>query len=130
VPNSVLTKEKVVNLSRPTRALTTRAEVSVPHGSDLDAAKRVLASAARGSPLVDAAREPVVLVTRLAESAVNLRVAFWVRDYKEQARALSDVQEAIYRGFTAAGIETPYPVQRVIHDGPEPGGRAARRRSK
>jgi small-conductance mechanosensitive channel len=130
VPNSVLTKEKVVNLSRPTRSLTTRADVSVPHGSDLDAAKRVLAAAVRQSALVDAAREPVVLVTRLAESAVNLRVAFWVRDYTDQARALSEVQEAIYRGFASVGIGTPYPVQRVIHEGPEPGSRSARRRSK
>jgi small-conductance mechanosensitive channel len=129
VPNSVLTKEKVVNLSRPTRALTTRADVSVPQGSDLEAAKRVLAAAARQSTRVDGAREPVVIVTRLAESVVNLRVAFWVRDYREQALALSEVHEAIYRGLTEAGIEIPYPVQRVILGTPEPRARKTRRPS-
>src|SRR5262249_11554070 len=128
VPNNVLTKEKVVNLTRPTRALASRADVAVAYGTDLDAAKRVLGAAVRQSALVDTAREPVVLVTRLADFAVNLRVAFWVRDYTEQARAQSDVHEAIYRGLAAAGIEIPYPVQRVIQDAPElPAGKPRRR---
>jgi len=129
VPNGVLTKEKVVNLTRPTRVLASRADVGVAYGSDLDKAKQVLAVAARQSALVDAGREPVVLVTRLADFAISLRVAFWVRDYTEQALALSEVYEAIYRGLTEAGIEIPYPVQRVIQDAPEPKARTTRRRS-
>ncbi len=116
VPNSQLTKERVVNVSRPTRSLTTRAEVGVAYGSDLEKAKRILTGAALSSAYVDREREPAVLVTHLGDFSINLRVVFWVRDYTEQGLALSDVHEAIYRGLAQAGIEIPFPVQRQIQE--------------
>ena len=36
-------------------------------------------------------REPVVLVTRLADSGVNVQLIFWVRDYVEPARRAQEV---------------------------------------
>ena len=117
IPNSLLTKEKVVNLSHPSRALTTRLEVSVAYGSDLARVKQILRAAALTSKRVDSTREPVVLVVRLADFSVNFRLVFWVRDYVEQALATSDVYEEIYRGLREAGIEIPFPVRRVIHEG-------------
>jgi MscS family membrane protein len=118
VPNGVLTKEKVVNLTRPTRSLTTRADVGIAYGSDLEKAKRVLVEAARASTYVDKDREPVVLVTRLADFSINLRVAFWVRDFLEQGLAVSEVLEGIVRGLEDAEIEIAFPVQRVLEGAP------------
>ena len=46
IPNSLLTKEKVVNLSHPSRALTTRLEVAVAYGSDIAQVKEILRAAA------------------------------------------------------------------------------------
>jgi len=129
VPNTVLTKEKLVNLTRPTRTLAARAEVGVAYGSDLEKAKRILANAARQSAYVDREREPLVLLTRFGDFSIVLRVAFWVRDYTEQARAVSEVHEGIYRGLTAAGIEIPFPVQRVVQ-GPSARPASARRARK
>jgi small-conductance mechanosensitive channel len=74
----------------------------------------VLVDAARASSYVDKEREPVVLVTRLADFSINLRVAFWVRDYLEQGLALSGVLEGIVRGLGEAGIEIALPAQRVV----------------
>ncbi len=132
VPNAVLTKEKVTNLTRPTRSLTTRAEVGIAHGSDLQTAKRVLVDAARASAYVDKSREPVVTVTRLADFGVTLRVSFWVRDYLEQGLAVSEVLEGVVRGFGEAGIEIAVPVQRVLTGAPaarvRPRGEIMRRR--
>jgi small-conductance mechanosensitive channel len=129
VPNSLLTKERVANLSRPTRSVTTRAEVGIAYGSDLDEAKGILAAAARRSRYADPTREPVVLVTRFGDFAVNLLVVFWARDYAEQGLALSEVYETIYRELARAGIEIPYPVQRQIQEAaaaPPPPARAPR----
>jgi small-conductance mechanosensitive channel len=93
-------------------------EVAVAFGSDLDRVKRILAEAALASTHVLADRPPVVLVTRLAEYAINLQVVFWARDYLDQGQARSDVHEEIYRRLTAAGIEIPIPTKKVIHEGP------------
>ena len=118
IPNSLLTKEKVLNLSHPSRALTTRLEVGVAYGSDLPQVKEILRAAALSSKRVDATRKPVVLVARLADFSVDFRLVFWVSDYLEQALATSEVYEEIYRRLTEAGVEIPIPVRRLIQDGP------------
>lgn len=122
VPNSLLVKERVVNLSRPDRSITSRVEVGVAYGSDLARVKRALREAARESPRVDSAREPVVLVTRFGEFAVNFVVIFWALDYMEQGLALSEVHEAIYRRLGQEGIEIPFPTRRILQ---QPGATAA-----
>ena len=118
IPNSLLTKDKVVNLSHPSRALTTRLEVGVAYGSDLPRVKAILRAAALSSPRVDPAREPLVLVVRLGDFSVNFRLVFWVSDYVEQAVATSEVYEEICRSLAEAGVEIAIPVRRVIQDGP------------
>jgi small-conductance mechanosensitive channel len=106
----------VVNLSRPTRSVTTRTEVGVAYGSDVAQVKQILRESALASPRVDPDREPVVVLARFADFSINFRVAFWVRDYAEQAVALGDVHEEIYRRLVEASIEIPFPVRRVIQE--------------
>jgi small-conductance mechanosensitive channel len=107
VPNSLLVKERLVNLSRPTRHLTVRVEVGVAYGSDLARVKEVLRAAALASSHVDPDRPPVVQLARFGDFAVHFVVVFWTRDYLHQAPARSDVAEAVYRGLAEAGIEIP-----------------------
>ena len=56
-------------------------------------------------------------MTRFGDYAVQLRLVCWARDYVEQALAVSDLHERIYRGLSAAGIEIPFPLHRIIHEG-------------
>jgi MscS family membrane protein len=116
IPNAVLVKEKMVNQSRPDRAMTTRLEVGVAYGTDLAQARQLLEAAARACPRVDPDRSPIALVVRFAESQVQLRLVFWVRDFAEQGLALSEIHESVWRGFAGAGIEIPYPVRRLVRD--------------
>lgn len=116
VPNSLLVKDRLVNQTRPTRAITTRIDVGVAYGSDLALAKRVLAEAALACGHVDRERAPLVLVTRFGDFAVSLRVIFWAKDYADQGLALSQVHEEIHRRLAEAGIEMPVPIRRMIHE--------------
>ena len=124
VPNSLLVKERVVNLSRPSRTVTTRVEVGVAYGSDLPLVRRVLGEAALSSEHSDRERAPVVLVTRFADFFVNVMLIFWVRDYAQQGLAVSQVHEEIDRRFRESGIDIPFPVRRLIM---EPGAAEASR---
>jgi MscS family membrane protein len=116
IPNSVLTKEKVVNLSQPTPLVTTRIDVGVAYGTDLQRAKEALAGAAQASEYVAPDRLPVVLVTQFADSSIDMRLVFWTRNVAERALAISQVHEEIARRFAEAGIEIPFPVRRVIQE--------------
>jgi small-conductance mechanosensitive channel len=88
----------------------------VVFGSDLGKVKEVLRRSALSSPRVDPDREPVILITRLHESAVNFVVMFWARDYAEQGLARTEVFEAVHDGLTAAGIEVPPLIRRIIQE--------------
>lgn len=117
VPNALLVKERIVNVSRAPRGLTTRLPVAVSYGSDLERVSGILREAARAVEGVDGEREPVVNVTRFGEWAVHFLVVFWVRDYTRQASATSAVHAEVYRRLREAGIELAVPVSRVMHQG-------------
>lgn len=116
VPNAVLVKDRLVNLTRPTRAMTVRVDVAVAYGSDLDRAKTVLAEAAAACSYLAPDSQPVVVVTALAEFAVNLRVVVVARDYTEAHLAKSQVLEEVVRRLGEAGIQIPYPTRRIIQE--------------
>jgi MscS family membrane protein len=104
VPNSILIKERLVNLSRPARSIAASVEVALPYGSDLERAKGVLLGAARGAEHAAAEPPPAVLVARFGDWAVHLTVGFHARDYASLAAARGEVQERIYVALREAGI--------------------------
>ncbi len=114
IPNSVLTRERVVNQSQPTPHVTTRVDVGVAYGTDLARARAILLDAALASDRVDPKRPPVAVITRFGDFAVHLRVVFWPRTFGDQSLATSQVHEEIYRRFGEAGIEIPFPVRRIV----------------
>jgi MscS family membrane protein len=118
VPNAALVKDRVVNVSLPNRNLTLRLEVGVAYGTDLDRARALMAAAARGCAYVEPSREPVVLATRFADFSVTLMLVCWAKDYAEAGLAGSAVREAIHRDFAREGIEIPFPIRKVLHEGP------------
>jgi MscS family membrane protein len=105
VPNSALVKERVVNVSRPTRALATRLDVTLAYGADVEAGKEILVAAARGSGRVESDRPPVAVVQRLSDLGVQLTLTFWVRDYTEQGLTRDEVATTALRLFGERGIE-------------------------
>lgn len=116
VPNSQLVKDRLVNQTRPTRHIATRVDVGVAYGSDLGQVRGILGEAALASQYVDKERPPAVLVTRFGDFSINLRVVFWAKDYTEQGLAASAVHEEIYVRLREAGIEIPFPVQKVLQE--------------
>lgn len=109
VPNSALVKERIVNLSQPTRRLATQATVGVAYGSDLALVRRILTEAVRASVHTDPEREPVVTVAAFADFAVTVVVRFWVKDYTEAGLARNDVLEQAHERLRQAGVELPSP---------------------
>ncbi|MCM2254419.1 MAG: mechanosensitive ion channel family protein [Vicinamibacteria bacterium] len=118
VPNSILVKDRVTNLTQPSRNLTLRINVGVAYATDLERAKGLLATAARECPLVEPAREPVVLATQFADFSINLMLICWAKDYEQAGLAGSAVREAIHKSFAREGVEIPFPIRKVLHDGP------------
>ncbi len=114
VPNSILVKERLVNLTWPDRHITVRIEVGVPYDTDLEEARAILAASALASPHVDPDRTPAAVITKFADFQVSLLLVFWAKDYADEGLARSEVHEEIQRRLREAGIEFPIPVRKII----------------
>jgi MscS family membrane protein len=107
VPNSALVKERLINLSQPTRRLAVQVPVAVAFGSDLALVRRILTEAALAGSHLDRDREPVALVTAFTDLAVAMMLKFWVKDYNDAGLARTEVLERVHDRLRQEGIEIP-----------------------
>jgi small-conductance mechanosensitive channel len=105
VPNSLLVKDRLTNLSRPSRSIAASVELVVTYGADLDRVRSLLLEAVEGSELLASEPKPGVAVKRFGEYGLHLVVGFHARDYASQDAARSDVAQRVYRALCRAGIE-------------------------
>jgi MscS family membrane protein len=120
VPNSLLVKERVLNVSKPSHNLTARVDVGVAYGTDLAFAKKLLTEAVAAAAHVETERKAEPLVVRFGEFAIQMAVIFWAKHYEQMNLAVSAVHEEIDRRFRENGITIPYPTRTIIHTGAPP----------
>lgn len=111
VPNGALSNGHITNYSREPRR---RADINVgiDYGSDIKLARQILLEIAE-DPRVLREPEPVVFVTGLGDSSVNLSLRVWVATADFWPVTFSFTEQAKER-LTAAGVGIPFP-QRVVH---------------
>jgi small-conductance mechanosensitive channel len=118
VPNEMLITQRVENssLADPQVSITTTLQVA--YGTDLDALLPRLAAAVAAVPRVLAAPAPGVQLAGFGADGLDLAVLFWIGDPENgQGNVRSDVNLALLRTLSAAGVEIPFP-QRVVHQAP------------
>ena len=109
IPNSVVTSEAIINLSRqPTRRIDIA--VGVGYDDDLSLARSTLMNIATSDSRVLRDPEPLVLVNNLSESSVDLELRFWV-DADDIAEAKSDINQQVRDQLMAKGLNIPYPTR-------------------
>ena len=111
VPNGNLSNGHITNYSREPKR---RADINVgiDYSSDIKQARDVLLAIAQ-DPRVHRDPEPVVFVTGLGDSAVNLSLRVWVSTPDFWPVTFTFTEQAKER-LTEAGIGIPFP-QRVVH---------------
>ena len=111
VPNGALSNGHITNYSREPRR---RADINIgiDYSSDIKRAREVLLDIAK-DPRVQLDPAPVVFVTGLGESAVNISLRVWVATGDFWPVTFEFIELAKER-LTAAGIGIPFP-QRVVH---------------
>jgi small-conductance mechanosensitive channel len=109
VPNSLISREVVVNHMRP--QLTDVIELLIPIDLEVSPAraKRVLLEAVRCCSAVLATPEPRIQLASFSDNAANYRVRFATSGYHLERWALDQVQEAIWYSLRREAIDMPYP---------------------
>jgi len=111
VPNGALSNGHITNYSREPRR---RADINVgiDYGADIKLARQILLEIAQDERVLRDP-EPVVFVTGLGDSSVNLSLRVWVAtgDFWPVTFGFT---ELVKERLTAAGVGIPFP-QRVVH---------------
>jgi len=123
IPNSEFSRDRFVNLSRPTLVTTVSVECGVSYEAELQRVENVavnVASKVQGELDPEADLEkPVVRWKQFADSSVNFRVYMQIPEPKMQFVAESLLLKRLHERFRLEGISIPYPTRTIVSEAGE-----------
>jgi small-conductance mechanosensitive channel/CRP-like cAMP-binding protein len=111
VPNSVVSKEPVLNHSEPIIPTRIDVEIGASYNVPPNDVKRAMHEAMANSPLVMKAPEPQVIIKGFGASSIDYLAQFWIEDYGIDRTARDQVRTNLWYTFRRRNIEIPYPIQ-------------------
>ena len=115
VPNSLIVKSLVVNHSFPDTEYRIQIELGIAYGSDLEFARETIIKAVSSVEGVLLDHPVEALFLHFGDSALTIRVRWWIESYVDTRRMFDRVNSAIYRALEDAGVEVPFPQQDIHH---------------
>ena len=117
VPNSIIYTEPVTVITAYDK-LRNHVDIGIGYGDDVDEARDLALSIARGTDGVLDDPAPDALVWELGGSSLNIRLRWWTDPARGSVIKVADViMQKVRDEFTEAGIDLPYPTSVVLfHD--------------
>jgi small-conductance mechanosensitive channel len=112
MPNNAVSSSTIVNVTGGGLTYKIAVFMNVPHDSDVDLARALMAEAATNHPqvLVDGTVDaPSTRVTALLESGIELRLTCYVYDFNDSGKIGGELRDSIFKSFRRNGIKVPYP---------------------
>lgn len=111
IPNSIIGKNLVINYTYPDPRYRLETHIHVAYDTDIKAARKLITETIRGVEGV-LPEEPVdVLCHEMGESALVLRVRWWIGNYDHTAFVLDRVIEAVKIALEEHGFNIAYPTR-------------------
>lgn len=117
MPNSALSKSKIINYYYPEKELSVPVEVGVHYSSDLDEVERVTLEVAReilkthkwGVPDYDT----FIVYHTFDNSSINFTVMLRAQEYFNRFFIKSEFIKALHKRYAQEGITIPYPIRAI-----------------
>jgi small-conductance mechanosensitive channel/CRP-like cAMP-binding protein len=113
IPNSVMAKAEIVNMSQPSPIHGHSVEVSVAFGEAPNHVREVLVGAAREVRGVLKSPPPYAVVLRFDNFAVVYRLTYYIEDFAEWNEIQGAVLGHVWYAFRRESIQIPYPTSQV-----------------
>lgn len=116
VPNKEFVTGKMVNWTLTNRILRLIVPVGVAYGSNTELVKSILLKIARDHPLIVNDPEPLAILTKFDDSALNFELRVFIGDFTHSSliEIRDDLLVSINNAFNEAGIVIAFP-QHDIH---------------
>lgn len=108
VPNKQLAQERVVNYTMTPRTRV-RVSIGIAYKEDIDKARNIMLQQIKDDNRILPDPSPVVIVTDLGASSVNLQLRFWAEDPLLKFGLMWEYTEKCKVALDRAGIEIPFP---------------------
>lgn len=113
IPNSVISKDVLVNYSAPSRVHAVIARVGAHYRHPPADVIAALEEAADQTPGVLKTPKPDVRTRSYEDSAVSYEVKYWLRDYADLEEVADGFMTRIWYAFDRREIEIPFPIRSV-----------------
>ncbi len=118
IPNSIIANTKIINESAPIPNFRVRIPVSVAYGSDIDIVQNTLLEVVKDNSNILPDPSPRVRFRAFGESSLNFELLCWAKEPALRGVTVHELNCAIYKKFSEAGIKIPFPQRDIhIHDG-------------
>jgi small-conductance mechanosensitive channel/CRP-like cAMP-binding protein len=111
VPNSVIGKETLVNMSRPTKAHAESHVIGFSYDDPPNKVKRVLLSVVRSTRGVLMEPPPAVRTVNYAAYSIEYQVRFFLDDYPRVQEINDEFMTRVWYAAKRNGLNIPYPIQ-------------------
>ncbi|MEO8008007.1 MAG: hypothetical protein ABI728_05745 [Betaproteobacteria bacterium] len=110
VPNETVVTSMLINHSYSNGRVLIRIPVQISYSSNLESAMKLMLEAANSNSRVLKDPSPTAVLTSFGDNGINLELPARLGDPEPGKLNLnSDLNLAMYRNFSANGIETPFP---------------------
>jgi MscS family membrane protein len=110
VPNSIISKNQVINYTYPDPRYRIQSHISIAYGSDIEQVRRIITDTVRQVEGVLPDQPVDSLYIEMGESAMIFRVRWWLESYEDTRRMFDRVNTALQNAFNEKDIQTPYPI--------------------
>jgi len=109
VPNGWLSESNIKNVALPNKKTRVVIPFGVAYGSDVDKVKSLVLKEVRKVGSFYDKEDPVVRFVEMADSSLNFKAFFYVKDFNDVASATDEANCLIYKALNKAGVEIPFP---------------------
>jgi len=120
IPNGDLLSAHLINWTLAGSKRQMDILIGVAYGTDLEKAKQIIMGLITINKRIHNYPPPGILFQDFGPSAIDVKVIFWVRDYKDGAGVKSEMIVAIDTAFRQNDIVIPFPQQDTyVHSAPQ-----------
>ena len=109
IPNGKLLSESLMNRTLSNRRRRLTVDVRVPFDSDIEAVERILLETTKNQPEIMQDPGPYTNFEGIGESAMKIKVYFWIENTSDLLRLANSVRIAVYNALQKAGFQIPVP---------------------
>jgi len=113
IPNNTLAKEKIKNLSRPSRIHAELITVGFSYNDKPTKVKKVLLEIAHNTEGVLANPSPVPLTLSYDDFYINYGLKFYIKDFEDQILLKDRIMTQIFAAAEKSQLNIPFPISEV-----------------